>query len=81
MQALDNLRRLGIPFRFNVTMIRDNLTQLEAIARLAGEKGARVVNFLTFNPYFEWAARHRHRFPGPSFRDRPLPKPGDRHVH
>ncbi len=51
---LDNLRELGIPFRFNVTMIRDNLTQLEAIAALAGDKGARVVNFLTFNPYFEW---------------------------
>ena len=45
---------LGIPFRFNVTMIRDNLTELEAIAALAGSKGARVVNFLTFNPYFEW---------------------------
>ncbi len=54
IQALDNLRALGIPFRFNVTMIRDNLAQLEAIAQLAGEKGARVVNFLTFNPYFEW---------------------------
>lgn len=54
MQALDNLRALDIPFRFNVTMIRDNLTQLEAIARLADEMGARVVNFLTFNPYFEW---------------------------
>lgn len=54
MQALDNLRALGIPFRFNVTMIRDNLTQLEDIAALAAEKGARVVNFLTFNPYFEW---------------------------
>ncbi len=53
-QALENLRALGIPFRFNVTMIRDNLTQLEALAMLAGEKGARVVNFLTFNPYFEW---------------------------
>jgi MoaA/NifB/PqqE/SkfB family radical SAM enzyme len=52
--ALDNLRAEGIPFRFNVTMIRDNLTELEAIAELAGEKGARVVNFLTFNPYFEW---------------------------
>ena len=25
MAALDNLRELGIPFRFNVTMIRDNL--------------------------------------------------------
>jgi pyruvate-formate lyase-activating enzyme len=48
MQALDN------PFRFNVTVIRDNLTQLEAIAALAAAKGARVVNFLTFNPYFEW---------------------------
>jgi hypothetical protein len=36
-------------------MIRDNLTQLEAIAQLAGEKGAQVVNFLTFNPYFEWS--------------------------
>ena len=54
IQALDNLRVLGVPFRFNVTMIRDNLTQLEAIAALAAEKGARVVNFLTFNPYFEW---------------------------
>lgn len=56
IRALDNLRALGIPFRFNVTMIRDNLAQLEAIAQLAGEKGARVVNFLTFNPYFEWTS-------------------------
>lgn len=54
IQALDNLRALGIPFRFNVTMIRDNLTQLETVAALAADKGARVVNFLTFNPYFEW---------------------------
>jgi sulfatase maturation enzyme AslB (radical SAM superfamily) len=54
-RALDNLRVLGIPFRFNVTVIRDNLTHLEAIAGLAGETGALVVNFLTFNPYFEWA--------------------------
>jgi MoaA/NifB/PqqE/SkfB family radical SAM enzyme len=57
LSALDNLRALGIPFRFNVTMVRDNLTELEAIAELAGEKGARVVNFLTFNPYFEWTAQ------------------------
>ena len=54
MAALGNLRALGIPFRFNVTMIRDNLTQLPAIAELAAEQGARVVNFLSFNPYFEW---------------------------
>lgn len=56
LQALDNMRRLAIPFRFNVTMIRDNIAQLPAIAELAAVTGARVVNFLTFNPYFEWAA-------------------------
>jgi GT2 family glycosyltransferase/pyruvate-formate lyase-activating enzyme len=54
--ALDILAGLGIPFRFNVTMIRDNLTELEAVARLAATAGARVVNFLAFNPYFEWQA-------------------------
>ncbi len=37
-------------------MIRDNLTQLEPVARLAAANGARVVNFLAFNPYFEWEA-------------------------
>lgn len=63
--ALDNLRALGVPFRFNVTVIRDNLPQLESIAELAGEKGARVVNFLTFNPYFEWS-----RLPEPGFQVR-----------
>ena len=71
IQALDNLAELGIPFRFNVTMIRDNLTQLPDIAALAAAKGARVVNFLTFNPYFEWErdieiafqARHSHIAP------------------
>ena len=55
LAALENLRELGIPFRFNVTMVRDNLAELEAIAALAVEQGARVVNYLTFNPYFEWA--------------------------
>lgn len=54
-QALRNLQELGIPFRFNCVLIRDNLTHLVPIAELAGETGARVVNFLTFNPYFEWA--------------------------
>ena len=56
MAALDNLRTLGVPFRFNCTLIKDNLDQLEAIAELAGRTGARVVNFLMFNPYFEWSS-------------------------
>jgi hypothetical protein len=62
MAALDNLTALGVPFRFNVTMIRDNLTELEALADLAAATGARVVNFLTFNPYFEWTAQPEIEF-------------------
>ncbi len=54
VQGLENLRSAGVPFRFNVTVVRDNLSELEQIAALAAAKGARVVNFLTFNPYFEW---------------------------
>src|SRR2546421_10663186 len=52
--ALHNLGILDVPFRFNTTVIRDNMEELVAIAELAGQTGARVVNFLTFNPYFEW---------------------------
>jgi MoaA/NifB/PqqE/SkfB family radical SAM enzyme len=62
LAALDNLRALGVPFRFNVTLIRDNLTELVAIAELAGSSGARVVNFLTFNPYFEWTGQPEIEF-------------------
>lgn len=52
--ALENLRSLNVPIRFNVTVVRKNLEELDAIAGLAVEAGARVVNFLTFNAYFEW---------------------------
>lgn len=53
-QALENLRELAVPVRFNVTVVRKNLDELVDIAALAVETGSRVVNFLTFNPYFEW---------------------------
>jgi MoaA/NifB/PqqE/SkfB family radical SAM enzyme len=43
LRALDNLRAAGIPFRFSVTMIRDNLAQLPAIAALAAGKGAMLM--------------------------------------
>jgi sulfatase maturation enzyme AslB (radical SAM superfamily) len=54
LQGLNNLKTLGIPFRFNCTLVKENISHLVGIAELAVEKGARVVNFLTFNPYFEW---------------------------
>lgn len=60
--ALENMRKHNIPFRFNCTMIKDNIEQLPDIARLAREYGARVVNFLTFNPYFEWSHKPEIEF-------------------
>jgi len=51
MDALENLRSLGIPFRFNVVMTKPALPQLQEIARLAINSGALVVNFITFNPF------------------------------
>lgn len=54
MQAIDNLNSIGIPFRINCIIIRNNLTHLQQVAELAVQKKARVLNFLTFNPYFEW---------------------------
>jgi len=51
LQALDNCRDLGIPVRFNTVLARSVLPQLERIARLAVERGARVLNFIAFNPF------------------------------
>lgn len=55
MAALGHLRRLGIPFRFNVVMSKPALPQLPDISRLAVASGARVVNFITFNPFADQA--------------------------
>lgn len=51
MKALDNLVALGIPFRFNCVLAKSVLGHLAEIARLAVESGARVVNFIAFNPF------------------------------
>ncbi|HYD64514.1 radical SAM protein [Azospirillum sp.] len=67
MRALDNLMQIGLPFRFNVVLSKPVLTQLEKVAELAVTAGARVVNFLTFNPFEDQAAggkRSGHNVPG-----------------
>lgn len=56
VQAIDNLNSLGVPVRFNCILIRDNLCDLSAVVELAKSRGVKVINFLTFNPYFEWRA-------------------------
>lgn len=51
MKALDNLVALGIPFRFNCVLAKSVLEHLAEIASLAVDTGARVVNFIAFNPF------------------------------
>ena len=51
MQALDNLQKLGIPFRFNCVLSKSALPEIDKIAGLAVKKGARAVNFIAFNPF------------------------------
>ncbi|WP_243311425.1 radical SAM protein [Fundidesulfovibrio agrisoli] len=51
MKALDNLAAEAIPFRLNCVLASSVLPDLAAIARLAVERGARVMNFIAFNPF------------------------------
>ena len=51
MQGLDNIIEEGIPFRINCVLSKPVLPQLGEVADLAIAKGARVVNFLAFNPF------------------------------
>lgn len=51
MKALDNLVALGVPFRFNCVLAKSVLGHLAEISRLGVAAGARVVNFIAFNPF------------------------------
>lgn len=51
--ALDNCREFGIPIRVNVTLTKEALAQLDEIVAFAVSRGARVVNFIAFNPFID----------------------------
>jgi len=51
MRGLENISKHGIPIRFNCVLSKPALPQLGQIAQLAIDHGARVVNFLAFNPF------------------------------
>ena len=53
MKALYNLQKLGVPFRFNLTMTTQTIEHLENIAQVAIETGTRAVNFIAFNPFVD----------------------------
>ncbi len=49
--AIENMRELGVPFRFNCTMSKPVVPILAEIAQKAVEYGALAVNYLAFNPF------------------------------
>lgn len=51
MQGLANCQDVGIPFRFNAVLSKWALPQYVDIAQTAVRTGARVVNFIAFNPF------------------------------
>ena len=59
MRAIDNLVSVGLPFRFNCVLAKSVLPHLAEAARLAVASGARVVNFIAFNPFEDQAGNTR----------------------
>ncbi|MEE4216827.1 MAG: radical SAM protein [Xanthomonadales bacterium] len=69
MKALDNLQKVGIPFRFNTVLSKLALPQLMDISKLAVDTGAGVVNFLGFNPFNDQTTGKRSADNVPSYRE------------
>jgi len=61
MQALKNLQKYEIPFRFNLTMTAQAVGYMKEISHIAIETGARAVNFITFNPFADQASNEKTR--------------------
>lgn len=53
-QAIDNLNALEIPWRANCTLTRNVVPQLEDVVAFTAERGCRVLNFISFNSFYEW---------------------------
>ena len=66
MKGIDHCVETGIPFRINITLTQEALSQLDSILRLSVSKKARAVNFIAFNPFVDQSqpeARNREAIP------------------
>lgn len=61
MAALENCVAVGMPVRFNCVLTNSSLPHLAGVAGLAREVGARVVNFIAFNPFEDQQKGERSR--------------------
>jgi MoaA/NifB/PqqE/SkfB family radical SAM enzyme len=53
-KAIENLNDAGVPWRANCTLTRPVIPQLEEVARFVDSRHGRVLNFISFNPFYEW---------------------------
>jgi len=62
LETFKNCNELGIPFRINCVIHKLNYQDLDKIARLVCKHGAKVVNFIVFNPYYKWTEKNKIDF-------------------
>lgn len=53
LAGIDHCAAIGIPFRVNITLTMEALSQLDELVAIAADKGARAVNFIAFNPFVD----------------------------
>ena len=56
-RAMANLDKAEMKWRANCTMTAINKHQLKEIAEFVFQNGARIINFISYNPFYEWAAK------------------------
>jgi len=53
-KAIENLNQLKIPIRLNITLHKNNISQLPKISEFAVKYNIKAVNFISFNPFLTW---------------------------
>ncbi|PIE67504.1 MAG: hypothetical protein CSA23_03500 [Deltaproteobacteria bacterium] len=62
--AIGLLNKTGTRWRANCTITNKNCNQLYEVARLAVENGALAINFISYNPFYEWEEKAAIDFQG-----------------
>ena len=57
VQAIKNFGKLGMRWRTNCTMTALNMRQLKRIAEFSYSNGSRVINFISYNPFYKWSEK------------------------
>jgi MoaA/NifB/PqqE/SkfB family radical SAM enzyme len=57
IKAISNFGKVNMKWRANCTMTKINMHQFRQIAEFVYLNGARVINFINYNPFYEWSAK------------------------